>query len=85
MLKITVLTPIQVESAVSAKGKPYTKRTQEAVFESDDMKQRFQLSVNEKGHAVGSYLVDPVSMFAAGKYGPDLRFQSDWKLTAVKA
>lgn len=83
MLKITILTGVNEEPATSRNNKAYTKRTQEAIFETDDMKQKFQMSVNDKGYAPGVYNVDPQSMFAAGKYGPDLRFQSDWKLVAA--
>lgn len=83
MLKITILSGINEEPAVSKKNVAYTKRTQTAVFETDDMKQKFELSVNEKGVPPGVYNVEPQSMFAAGKYGPELRYQSDWKLVAA--
>lgn len=85
MLKITILTAVKEEPATSKKNTVYTKRTQEAIFETDDMKQKFDMSVNEKGIPLGVYNVEPQSMFAAGKYGPELRFQSDWKLVSASS
>ena len=83
MLKITILTGVKEEQATSKKNTVYMKRTQEAIFETDDMKQKFDMSVNEKGIPIGVYNVEPQSMFAAGRYGPELRFQSDWKLVSA--